>query len=157
MNQTPISDVAHVIQLSVAPVFLLTSVGTILGVLSTRLHRIVDRSRVLRERLQTAAPEKAAATRDEMRVLARRRHLVNFAIGGGVCAALLVCILIACAFTAALFEAHVGKLLAVLFVAAMVAFVAALVAFLREVLLAAVVNRIDPDEPVAGTGPGPVL
>jgi membrane glycosyltransferase len=157
MEQSPISDVSHVIQLSVAPVFLLTAVGTILGVLSTRLGRIVDRARVQRERLVSAPPEKAASVREELRVLAHRRHLVNFAITSGVCAALFVCVLIACAFVGSVLQVHVGTLLALLFVAALAAIVSALLAFLREVLLAVANNRIDPDEPVAGSRPPPVL
>jgi len=44
-----ISNVSHVIQLAVAPVFLLTGIGAILSVLISRLGRIVDRGRVLRE------------------------------------------------------------------------------------------------------------
>jgi hypothetical protein len=150
-------DVSRTIQLSVAPVFLLTAVGTIIGVLSTRLGRIVDRARLQRDKLLAAAPEKAAAIRDELRVLARRRHHVNFAIGAGVTAAILVCVLIAVAFVGSLFGVHVASLLAVLFIAAMVAIVASLVSFLREVLMAVANNRIDPDEPPAGNTAPPVL
>ena len=42
-----VGDIGHIIQLSVAPVFLLTGVGTNLMVLTNRLGRITDRSRVL--------------------------------------------------------------------------------------------------------------
>ena len=59
MNQ--IDQIAHVIQLSIAPVFLLTGVGTLLNVLSGRLARIIDRARVLEQRLETPEPSHAAA------------------------------------------------------------------------------------------------
>ena len=49
-SDSPLSTVARVIQLSVAPVFLLTAVSTILGVLGTRLGRVVDRARGLVDR-----------------------------------------------------------------------------------------------------------
>ena len=62
---SPLADVAHVIQLSVAPVFLLTAVGTILGVLSTRLGRIVDRYRLLGDRPRAEAPERRAGVEAE--------------------------------------------------------------------------------------------
>ena len=52
VSDQTIYDISHVIQLSVAPVFLLTAIGTILGVLSSRLARIVDRARALNERLE---------------------------------------------------------------------------------------------------------
>ena len=44
-----LTNVAHVIQLAVAPVFLLTGIGAILSVLTGRLGRLVDRFRVLSE------------------------------------------------------------------------------------------------------------
>lgn len=51
MNQP--DEIAHIIQLSIAPVFLLTGVGTLLNVLSGRLARIIDRARALEQRLET--------------------------------------------------------------------------------------------------------
>ena len=79
---THISDITHVIQASIAPVFLLTALSGTLGVLTTRLGRVVDRARVLRER----HPGDARPSRDEelavlvlsrvlaTRVSARRRR-----------------------------------------------------------------------------------
>ncbi|MFN7957045.1 MAG: DUF2721 domain-containing protein [Holophagaceae bacterium] len=131
-----ITDISHVIQLSVAPVFLLTSIGTILGVMSARLARIVDRARQLNERLETAAEDRAELIHNEMRTLARRRHLVNLGITFGTSAALLVCVSIATVFLGAVLKASVAVPVALLFILAMAAFVAALVCFLREVLLA---------------------
>jgi hypothetical protein len=143
MNQSTLTDVAHVIQLSVAPVFLLTSVGTILAVLSTRLGRIVDRARVLRERMPRLAPEDADAVKGELHLLASRRHLVNLAITAGVCAALFVCMLIAVAFIGSVLGVNTSVGVATMFIAAMVAFVVALLLFLREVLLAVASVRIE--------------
>jgi hypothetical protein len=138
------NDVTHVIQLAVAPVFLLTAIGTILSVLSGRLARIIDRARVLAERLESPAEARnQESIRAEMRLLIRRRHFVNLAITAGVGAALLVCILIACAFIGTLFQVDVSVLLAVLFIAAMVTFVATLLLFLREILLTVLSYRID--------------
>jgi hypothetical protein len=135
---SPITDLAHVIQLSVAPVFLLTAVGTILGVLSARLARIVDRARVLHGRM----PASPIASGDpdplilELELLVRRRRFVNVAITFGVSAALLVCLLIATLFVGSILHANVSILVAVLFVLAMVAIVGALTSFLREIFLA---------------------
>lgn len=131
-----LTDIAHVIQLSIAPVFLLTSIGTILSVLSTRLARVVDRSRVLNDRVPGVPEAARDPIRREVRLLIRRRGLVNLAITFGTTAALLVCLLIASAFIGALLNANVSVLVATLFILAMLAFVGALVSFLREVLLA---------------------
>ncbi len=142
--ETPLTTIAHTIQLSVAPVFLLTSLATFLGVLSARLGRIVDRARVMADRLAAAPPGAREAVREELALLHRRRHLVNMAMTSGVSAALLVCLLIASAFAGSILSVEVSRLLAALFVAAMIAFIAALVLFLREILIAVAAVRIDP-------------
>src|SRR5260221_14751547 len=51
MNPDNVIDVTRLIQLAVAPVFLLTAVGTIIGVLSNRLGSAVHRTRTLEDRL----------------------------------------------------------------------------------------------------------
>ena len=131
-----VSDIARTIQLAVAPVFLLTALGTILGVLSTRLGRIVDRARILADRMGSLPASAQGPLREEMEILARRRRLVNLAITSGTIAALLVCLLIAGAFVGFILRADFSVAVAALFVAAMAAFVVALLLFLREVLLA---------------------
>ncbi len=135
-------DIARVIQLSVAPVFLLTALGTMLSVLSGRLARIVDRARALVERAKRG-PEERDTVEEELRVLLRRRRLVNLAITSGTTAALLVCLLIASAFVGYLVHADFSAFLAVLFIAAMAAFVAALLFFLREIVIAVAMIRIE--------------
>jgi len=133
---SPLADVAHVIQLSVAPVFLLTAVGTILGVLSTRLGRIVDRYRLLGDRPRAEAPERRAGVEAELALLLRRRRLVQLAITCGTSTALLVCTVIGTAFLGYVFAWRVSWAMAVLFIVAMGFFVGALVLFLAEVLIA---------------------
>ena len=139
----PVADVAHVIQLAIAPVFLLTAVGTILSVLSTRLARVVDRGRVLQARMATCTPADQERAHRELRLLARRRRRVNLAITCGVSAAILVCLLIVVAFVGAFLQVNASGVVASLFVLAMLALVGALVTFLSEVFLA--VNSVDLD------------
>jgi cell division protein FtsL len=134
---TPTSlDIAHTIQLAIAPVFLLSSLGTFLTVLSTRLGRIVDRARVLRAKRSTVPEEEWPKLDLETSWLTQRRRIVNMAIGAATVAALLVCLLIAVAFLGSLIEVPTNSALAVLFVLAMAAYVLSLVAFLREVIVA---------------------
>ncbi len=135
IDGSPLRDVAPVIQLAVAPVFLLTALGTFLGVLSNRLARIVDRARVLHDRLARDQAGREPVLQ-ELATLTRRRRLVNRAITSGVTAALLVCVLIATAFVGSIASVHVSGIVAGLFILAMLAFVGALIFFLREVLLA---------------------
>lgn len=136
-----IGDITHVIQLAVAPVFLLTAIGTLLGVLTNRLGRAVDRSRVL-ERVVAelthsgANPPQRGEVHAELLLLARRIRLVYTAIVLAVLAALFICLLIAVAFIDAFIAANLAQVLGALFILAMAAMVGCLLVFLREIFLA---------------------
>ncbi len=128
-----ITTVAHVIQQAVAPVFLLTGVGAILGVLTNRLARVVDRFRAL---------EDAGAGDDpghwpEIGVLHRRRHWIHLAITLCTLCALLVCLVIATLFIAFEIAIDPARVISGLFIGAMFALILGLLCFLREVTLAA--------------------
>ena len=71
-----IDDVTHLIQLAIAPVFLLNAVASIIGVLINRLSRAVDRTRVLDERLNQADHQHAERNRQEREVLRHRMRLI---------------------------------------------------------------------------------
>lgn len=134
--ETPIGDITHAIQLAVAPVFLLTAIGTLITALNNRLGRAVDRRRVLQERLQRAAQDDVAQLLAELATLARRSRIIYFAILGAVAAALLVCLVVVCAFIGALLAIELSKAVAVLFILSMCALVVSLGLFLREIFLA---------------------
>lgn len=142
--ETHIADITRVIQLAVAPVFLLTAIGTFITALNNRLGRVIDRRRVLqeRERAGAASPKAATdgdammATRTELHRLARRARLIYFAILAAVTAALLVCLVVGSAFLGALLTVELARLVAVLFILAMCALIVSLSLFLREVFLA---------------------
>jgi hypothetical protein len=133
--ETKLTDITHTIQLAVAPVFLLSAIGTILAVLSNRLARIVDRARLLEGR-PMSEPQLRARAVEELKLLSARARLVHVALTTCTTAALLVCLLIAVAFIGDLFHMDLGVLMAVLFVLAMAAIVVTLVFFLREIFLA---------------------
>jgi hypothetical protein len=133
---TSFGDITHVIQLAVAPVFLLTAIGTIIGVLSGRLGRAVDRRRVLEDRLRQLAPEQQGSARVELDLIARRVRLVYASIALAVFSALFVGMLIATAFIDAFLAMNLSRFIGLLFIASMLAFIASLVVFLREIFLA---------------------
>jgi hypothetical protein len=131
-----ITDVAHVIQLAVAPVFLLTGVGAILSVLVNRLGRVVDRFRTL-ERAQADIDGNALASVTlEMANLAQRARMIHWAIGLCTSSALLVCIVIGTLFVGSITAVETPSLIAALFILSMLALVAGLLCFLREIALA---------------------
>ena len=136
LSTTALADIGHVISLAIAPVFLLTAIGTIINVLAGRLGRAVDRRRVLSVALRALEGELAALARLELEYEMRRTRLIYFAISMSVLSALLVSALISLAFVDAFIEANLSKMIAALFVLAMVALVASLTLFLREIFLA---------------------
>jgi len=131
-----VTDIARLIQLAIAPVFLLTAVGTIIGVLSMRLGRAVDRSRALEDRLRQLPPEGQKNVREELALLSRRVRLVYGSIVLAVICALFVGLLIAVAFVDAFINVDLSKFIGLLFIGAMVAFIFSLLIFLREIFLA---------------------
>jgi Protein of unknown function (DUF2721) len=138
-----LTGLARTIQLAVAPVFLLTALGTLISVLTTRLGRIVDRARVLDAR--SYEPHQAAelhAHNDELATLLRRRYLINYAVTCATLAALQVCILIAGAFLGFMLHKNFSLFIAGMFVGAMAAFILALLLFLREILISVAPSRI---------------
>jgi Protein of unknown function (DUF2721) len=136
MSPDNVIDVTRLIQLAIAPVFLLTAVGTIIGVLSNRLGRIVDRSRALEDRLRQLQPEGQRAVRAELEVLGKRVRLVYASMTLAVVCALFVGLLIAVAFLDAFVSMDMSKFIGLLFIAAMLSFIIALMVFLREIYLA---------------------
>jgi Protein of unknown function (DUF2721) len=141
---THITDVAHIIQLAVAPVFLLSGVGVTLTVLTNRLSRIVDRARVLEERLAAAAETARFALHADLRTLARRARFINWAITLTTSCGLLVCLVIVSLFVGYFLSLDLSRTIAILFIVAMLAFVVAFVSFLREIFLATSSLRIGP-------------
>jgi Na+/melibiose symporter-like transporter len=131
-----ISDISHVIQVAVAPVFLLMAVASVLIVLTNRLARIVDRARALDERVETVDDAHREQVREDLVVLAHRARLVNGAITLAVLCALCVRGVIVMLFAGAVLQLDNSRAIALLFIAAMVCFIAALAGFLRETYLA---------------------
>jgi hypothetical protein len=152
-----LQDITHTIQLAVAPVFLLTALGTTLSVLVTRLARIVDRARRVETRLREESGVVRAETLRELASLEGRARLIHWALTFGTSAALLVCLLIAVAFVGYLLGARIGTTMAVLFIAAMGAYVVALVCLLREVGIAITNLQFGKpaEAPAAGGSPNP--
>jgi hypothetical protein len=97
---TPVDAVAHVIQLAVAPVFLLSGIGAMLAVMTQRLSRVIDRARLLEAKLLAgSADEKTLHA--QLATLSRRAKLVSRSITLCTATALLVCAVIAVLFLGA--------------------------------------------------------
>ena len=134
--ESHISDVSRVIQLAVAPVFLLTAIATMINAMNTRLGRVVDRRRLVLDRLKGGDKIQQIDSENELRSLYRRIRLAYLGILFSVLAALLVCVVVAGAFIGALVSVDLAEAVAVIFVLAMGSMIISLGMFLREVYLA---------------------
>lgn len=132
----PVADIGHVIQLAVAPVFLLTAVATLINVLAGRLARAVDRRRSLAVALPQLEGEIAEVARQEFDLELRRSRVIYRAVSLAVVSALLVASLMCLAFIDAFVTLGLGKAIALLFVLAMISLMASLVTCLHEIFLA---------------------
>lgn len=140
-----VGGVAHVIQLSVAPVFLLTGIGTMLSVMTNRLARIIDRGRVLEVKLETAPPENVEKMHRQLATLARRAKLIGWAITLCTTTAVLVCTVIAVLFVGDYLRYDISLPIALLFLLAMLLLVLGLLSFLREIFIAKASLQIGPN------------
>jgi hypothetical protein len=142
MNQEPVATIAHVIQLSVAPVFLLTGIAGLLNVLTGRLGRVIDRARALERTLPEGDSGEAAATHDRLRTLAIRARWVNIAISLCVVSAMFIASVVMVLFASAFWGSDYRGVVAGLFIGAMLALIGGLVFFMREISLATSSLRI---------------
>jgi hypothetical protein len=142
--QAHVPEIAGVIQLAVAPVFMMTAVGAIIAALNMRLGRAVDRRRVLEQELPAMLDDEIGSARDELATIARRIHFVYLAIVAAVVAGLFICLLIVSAFVGAFVRADLSYTIGAMFVLAMLALVACLLLFLREIFLAVSTPREGP-------------
>ncbi|MFT4810634.1 MAG: hypothetical protein ACI9LX_004002 [Paraglaciecola sp.] len=132
-----VTDLAQVIQIVVAPVFMLTGIAGFLNVMSGRLGRIVDRARIMERRVNTIKnPEFLEQSENELKNLWRRIKLINRSIALCTASALFVCAVVVFLFLGDLLLFDLSKLIVTLFVIALFLLIFALLTFLKEVQLA---------------------
>jgi hypothetical protein len=116
----------------VAPVFLITGIGSILSVLVNRLGRAVDRARIIND---MPIKEKKAYL-DELNIIIRRTTWIRRSIGLITLSALSVCISIGSLFVEVNLGLNLPNIVTIMFIIAMSALILGLLCFLREVVLA---------------------
>lgn len=137
IDQTiPVSTIAHLIQLAIAPVFLLAGIAGILNVLAQRLARVVDRARQLEADFNAMEDEARSRAMGELCILDRRMTVVNHSISACTASALFVCLVVAILFVADLAQFGFARTIALLFILAMLLLIVGLVLFLYEIRLA---------------------
>ena len=145
MNPSTLSDS---IQLAVAPVFLLTAVAGMIGALTHRLARVIDRARVLHKELLDESLRQSIrdSYNQELKSIATRGRFINVSMVFLVLCAIMIGLTILELFFA---ETSSGKLMISVFVlytfvAGIGSFILALIALLIEVLIASYSVRWKP-------------
>jgi hypothetical protein len=137
------ADVAHLIQVALTPIFLISAIGVTLNVLTSRLARIVDRARAMENIV--CQPDYQPVGRDlhaALRVLARRARYINAAITLITLSALFIALVVVMLFVNAFAHWDLAAFIAIMFILSMLAFAAALTAFLIEVRIATTTLQI---------------
>ena len=134
-----VSSASEVIQLAIAPVFLLMGVSALLGVLTGRLGRVVDRFRALNDKCESpqaqAENPSCANYGKELKILSRRANWVQRAITLCTLSLLLVSVVIGALFLGSVIAWDSSWLVSLLFIAAMLSLIIGLGCFLREIYL----------------------
>jgi CBS domain containing-hemolysin-like protein len=136
-------DIAHLIQVALTPIFLISAIGVTLNVLTSRLARIVDRARAMEDILRR--PDHTHDGRDlhgALDVLARRARYINAAITLITVSALFIALVVVMLFVNAFLRWDLSAFIASMFILSMLALAAALTAFLIEVRIATNTLRI---------------
>jgi hypothetical protein len=141
-SDATVSEVARIIQLAVAPVFLLAGIGAFLNVCASRLARIVDRARNVETALLGSRGAEHDRFQSEIRILDRRMALVSQAIYLSVVSAVLTCIVVILLFAGTLVDAEFGTSIALLFIVTMIAIGLGFAVFLLETRIASRAVRI---------------
>lgn len=126
--------VQQVVQLSLAPAFLLSGIGAIMNVIMSRMIWIAQRVENLEEKLEEHRTAKQAR---ELAWLMQRRKLMQGAIMFSTAAAVIISLMIGLLFISAYITAQIGTVIAILWVLTMVLLVTGLGFFLFETRLAA--------------------
>ena len=141
-TETNVSEVAEIIQLALAPVFLLAGIGAFLNACVGRLARIVERARILEPQLLGSRGAEHDRYLGELRIIDRRMGLVSSAIWLSVLSAVLTCAVVILLFAGSLLEAEFGTAIALLFIACMISLGFAFAVFLVETRVASRAVRI---------------
>lgn len=143
--------IAHVVQTSLAPVFMLTAIGGLLNVFATRLARVGDQANELAA--EHCNPERARS----LHVLRRRSQALDLAVMTAAVAAALTCASVFVLFLAALIDRAAATVLFALFGGSVLLTMIAIICFVVEMSLAARGVRRAVDETISAsivTAPG---
>jgi hypothetical protein len=132
-----VADAAHLIQIALTPVFMLTAVGNLLSVFNTRLARVSDHLTHLHDLLKgDLDSEEEREVRAHLKRLVRRLAMLDASIALGAISGASTCGAAMVLFLGSIRESAIGSLLVGLFALALACTVGSLITFMGDTLLA---------------------
>ena len=135
-SEASLDLVAHVIQVALTPIFLLSGIATLLNVFATRLARVADLVAQITKAMEVADPEQSADLSQQLLRLRLRSIVLDAAVVLGAIAAAATCASVFTLFVGALRNSTVASVLFTTFGLAIVCTISAIVAFTTEMMLA---------------------
>jgi hypothetical protein len=142
---TSMPMIAQTIQLALAPVFVLVAIGNIMNILTSRLGRIVDRSRHLRTLHAATNDAQHDEVVVEMRIVDRRIQLIGRALFVLVSSGLGIGVTVGMVFVGEILGMELRMLTASTFFLAISLLMLALVFLLMETRIVARSLRLPPE------------
>ncbi len=132
MSGLSVADLIPVLQVAIGPVILVSGIGLLLMTMTTRLGRVVDRSRMLARELRTAPSAAGAVLQAQLQILSARARLLQQAIVLATVSVLLAAVLVIVLFLTAVFDLAAAWLIVGLFAGCMLSLIGSLIAFLLD-------------------------
>jgi hypothetical protein len=145
MNTISLSQLVPILQLAIGPVILISGVGLLLLTLTNRFGRMVDRSRLLNQELESESLASGEADRlqAQIDILHRRAEILRLSIILGAITVLLVGVLILVLFLSALLKLEAGPLIIVIFCVGQLSLIGSMLAFIRDMNLSLKAVRLE--------------
>lgn len=140
---TDLNSVTHLVQVALAPAFLLSGIGAVLAVLSARLTRVVDRSHQIEDRIKLATEEKTYL--EDLKILNKRCTSIHHALYFCTFSAFCICAVVTMIYIGNIFFDSVatGLIVGWLFAISMASLTASLLLLMKEIRICAQCIRID--------------
>jgi hypothetical protein len=134
-SPSPLDTVAHIIQLALTPIFLLSGIGALLNVFATRLARVADRVDQISKDIESSEPEQVAILALQLARLRRRSLALDTAVILAAFGAAATCASVLTLFVGALRDATVASALFATFGLAVACTIGAILAYTAEMLM----------------------
>lgn len=136
-------NVVELIQLALAPVFLIVGIGQILNAVTGRLARIIDRARFIDQKLTAKELTANKLVRRELSSLKRRMSFANWAITFLTGAAVIICLDVVLLLLNGLIDYDLRSEIIILFMLTMLGITGGLLSFFCEVSVATATLKIE--------------